>query len=165
MNSFSRKDSLTQAAANTLDRTRNMGLKEYLEENLTRSSPQVFNGGAFYIEKPENVERINAFIKQFLGGNHLEALDVFAGCGIYGGDGGHGGFSFVSVYRLKERAPPNVPSVIGRTASPTVPHPPSSFPRRRESSPARRVIAVSPMTAAMPATSRRTLSRTILFSR
>ena len=100
-----------------------------------------------------------------LGGNHLEALDVFAGCGIDGGDGGHGGFSFVSVYRLKERAPPNVPSVIGRTASPTVPHPLSSFPRRRESSVARRVIALSPMIAAMPATSRRTLSRTILFLR
>ena len=72
MNLFSRKDSLTQAAASTLQHTREMGLKEYLEENLTRSSPQVFDGGAFYIEKPENVQRINSFIKRFLAGDHID---------------------------------------------------------------------------------------------
>lgn len=70
MNPFTRKDTLAGAAASTLDHIRNISLKDYLNE--TRSSPQVFDGGAFYIEKPENVERINSFIKRFLGGTHID---------------------------------------------------------------------------------------------
>jgi hypothetical protein len=72
MNPFTRKDTLAGAAASTLDNIRNMSLKDYLL-NETRSSPQVFNGGAFYIERPESVERINAFIKRFLAGTHINA--------------------------------------------------------------------------------------------
>ena len=73
MNPFGRKDTLAATVASTLDRHRNMSLKEYLEEgDATHSSPQVQQGGLFYLEQPQNLERANAFIKRFLEGNHID---------------------------------------------------------------------------------------------
>jgi hypothetical protein len=74
---FSRTDKLANIAASTLEKSRNTTLAEYLAENdsvqaYTKTSPQVFNFGLHYIEKPENVEAINAFIKRLLGGTHIE---------------------------------------------------------------------------------------------
>ena len=73
MNPFGRKDTLAATVASTLDRHRNMNLKEYLEEgDATHSSPQVQHGGLFYLEQPQNLEKVNAFIKRFLEGNHID---------------------------------------------------------------------------------------------
>lgn len=69
--SFSRKNSLAATVASTLDKYNSMSLKDYLNE--TRANPQVQHGGLFYLEQPENVEKINAFIKRFLDGTHIDA--------------------------------------------------------------------------------------------
>jgi len=73
MNPFGRKDTLAATVASTLDRHRNMSLKEYLEEaNPTHSNPQIQHADMFYLEKPENLERVNAFIKRFLEGTFTD---------------------------------------------------------------------------------------------
>ncbi len=74
---FSRTDKLATTAASTLEKTRNTTLADYLAEAdsmkaMTKTSPQMFNFGNHYVEKPENIERINGFIKRFLAGTHLE---------------------------------------------------------------------------------------------
>lgn len=78
MTPFNKKnDPLAAVAQSTMERHRNMTLAEHLAEAdsmraMTRTSPQVFNFGLHYIEQPENVEKINAFIKRFLAGTHIE---------------------------------------------------------------------------------------------
>jgi hypothetical protein len=71
--SFGKNNSLADAVTSTLNRFNNLNLKEYLEEgDATHSSPQVQQGGLFYLEQPQNLERANAFIKRFLEGNHID---------------------------------------------------------------------------------------------
>jgi hypothetical protein len=72
---FSRTDKLATTAASTLEKTRNTTLADYLAEAdtaKTRSSPQLHDFGLHQVEKPENVERINAFLKRLLAGTHIE---------------------------------------------------------------------------------------------
>ena len=70
---FSRKNSLADAVASTVNRFNSLSLKEYLEEgDATHSNPQVQHGGLFYLEQPQNLEKVNAFIKRFLEGNHID---------------------------------------------------------------------------------------------
>jgi len=70
---FSRKNSLAETVASTLNRFNSLSLKEYLEEgDATHDSPQVQQGGLFYLEQPQNLERANAFIKRFLEGKHID---------------------------------------------------------------------------------------------
>lgn len=67
-----RKDPLAAVAQSTMRKHSEMTLAEHLSEGKTKSSPQVFNFGLHYIEEPDNVERINAFIKRALAGTHIE---------------------------------------------------------------------------------------------
>lgn len=77
MNPFTRRDSLADAASHTLDKSRNQTLVEALLESTynTNHRSALDGNDLFYVEKPENMQTINAFIKRFLSGQHLDPTD------------------------------------------------------------------------------------------
>jgi hypothetical protein len=77
MNPFTRRDSLSDIAANTLDKSKNQTLVEALLESTynTNHRSALDDRALFYVEKPENMQVINAFIKRFLTGQHLDPMD------------------------------------------------------------------------------------------
>jgi hypothetical protein len=79
MNPFSRTDSLTKAAADKLGKIRNASLLDNLMEtdyNTSHRSALRDIPTLYYFEKPENLQIINAFIKRFLGGEHINCIDA-----------------------------------------------------------------------------------------
>lgn len=77
MNPFTRRDSLADTAANTLNKIQNQTLVEALLESTynTNHRSALDDRALFYVEKPENMQVINAFIKRFLSGQHLDPND------------------------------------------------------------------------------------------
>ena len=74
MNPFTRRDSLADTAAHTLNKIQNQTLVEALLESTynTNHRSAIDDRALFYVEKPENMQVINAFIKRFLSGQHLD---------------------------------------------------------------------------------------------
>lgn len=77
MNPFTRRDLLTDTAAQTLNKIQNQTLTEALVESTynTNHRSALDDRALFYVEKPENMQVINAFIKRFLSGTHLDPID------------------------------------------------------------------------------------------
>lgn len=77
MNPFTRRDSLADTAAHTLNKIQNQTLVEALLESTynTNHRSALDDRSLFYVEKPENMQVINAFIKRFLTGQHLDPAD------------------------------------------------------------------------------------------
>ena len=77
MNPFNRRDSLADIAARTLDKSKNQTLVDALVESTynTNHRSGIDGRDLFYVEKPENMQVINAFIKRFLMGTHLDPND------------------------------------------------------------------------------------------
>jgi hypothetical protein len=77
MNPFTRRDSLADAASHTLHKSQNQTLIEALLESTynTNHRSAIDDRALFYVEKPENMQVINAFIKRFLTGQHLDPSD------------------------------------------------------------------------------------------
>lgn len=77
MNPFTRRDSLADVASNTLNKSQNQTLVEALLESTynTNHRSALDDRALFYVEKPENMQVINAFIKRFLMGQHLDPTD------------------------------------------------------------------------------------------
>ena len=77
MNPFTRRDSLADTAAHTLNKIQNQTLVEALLESTynTNHRSAIDDRALFYVEKPENMQVINAFIKRFLSGQHLDPND------------------------------------------------------------------------------------------
>lgn len=81
MTPFTRKDPLAAVAAQNLDRIRNRSLKDCLAEDgdaaITRNRSAISHiPTLYYFEKPENLQIINAFIKRFLAGSHINCMDA-----------------------------------------------------------------------------------------
>lgn len=79
MNPFSRTDSLTSTVASSLNKIRNATLLEEINETNYNTSHRSALGNIptlYYFEKPENLQIINAFIKRFLGGEHINCMDA-----------------------------------------------------------------------------------------
>lgn len=77
MNPFTRRDSLADTAAHTLNKIQNQTLVDALLETTynTNHRSVLDDRNLFYVEKPENMQTINAFIKRFLSGQHLDPND------------------------------------------------------------------------------------------
>ena len=76
MNNFSRRDALANAAAETLEKSKNQTLAEALYSSNRNPTPD--GRGIFYIEDEDNLLAINNFIKKFLTGIHQHPHDVLA---------------------------------------------------------------------------------------
>ena len=79
MNSFTRKDSLADAATQNLYKIRTASLIDTLKEatyNTNHRSALEELPSLFYFEKPEHLQTINAFIKRFLMGAHIDCMDT-----------------------------------------------------------------------------------------
>lgn len=74
MNPFSRNDSLMQAAAENLTKIRNATLAETVYNTNHRSA--LDDRDLYYIEKGDNLNVINRFIKSFLSGTHMYPEDT-----------------------------------------------------------------------------------------
>ena len=74
MNSFGRKDSLAMAAAENLNAIRNMTLAETVYNSSHRSAND--ERDLYYIEKGDNINVINRFLKSFLSGTHMYPEDT-----------------------------------------------------------------------------------------
>lgn len=81
MNPFTRQDSLIAASQSNLNKIRNRSLKDCLAEDgdaaITRNRSAISHiPTLYYFEKPENLHIINAFIKRFLAGSHINCIDA-----------------------------------------------------------------------------------------
>jgi hypothetical protein len=77
MTYFTRKDPLADVASNTLGNIRNQTLVDALIESTynTNHRSALDDRALFYVEKPENLQVINHFMKRFLMGTHLDPRD------------------------------------------------------------------------------------------
>lgn len=112
MSYFTRKDPLQDAAAKTLNAIRTATLKETTYNTNHRSA--LDKEGLFYIEKEENLQTINAFIKRSLFGSHLHPTDalnrLFAelqtiGINVESYDGGSGTYKVSQYDNLQSEHP------------------------------------------------------------
>ena len=78
MNRFTRRDPLAETAAKTLEKSRNMGVIDFLESYSRSATPIVNERGIFYIEDPDSILAINMFMKRFLEGMHMHPHDIIA---------------------------------------------------------------------------------------
>lgn len=74
MNPFSRNDSLMQAAAENLTKIRNATLAETVYNTNHRSA--LDDRDLYYIERGDNLNVINRFLKSFLSGTHMYPEDT-----------------------------------------------------------------------------------------
>jgi len=105
MNPFTRRDTLADAAAQNLNKIRTATLRDELAEatyNTNHRGALEELPHLFYIEKPEHIQAVNAFMKRFLMGtyadpnhriNELNAQLGTIGLSIQKYDGGSGTYN------------------------------------------------------------------------